>query len=58
MSYSLLLEGVKVAGGSTGAAGSWQRQGPFRVSVGDGKLDLATNTGSLNVSGLEIVPVR
>ena len=55
--YSLRLEGqTVVSAGRTGAAGSWQRQGPFRVQVADGRLDVGTSGGSFNLSGLEIVP--
>ena len=55
--YSLRLEGqTVVSAGRTGAAGSWQRQGPFRVQVADGRLDVGTSGGSFNLSGLELVP--
>lgn len=55
VTYDLGLEGaVVVRGARSGAAGTWVRQGPFRVQVADGRLDLTTAGGALNISGIEL----
>ena len=53
--FDLALEGRQVlAGHSSGPAGTWQRLGPYRVTVADAKLDLVTSKGAVNVAGLEL----
>jgi glucose/arabinose dehydrogenase/PKD repeat protein len=61
VTFDLLLEGATVERAtSTGPAGSWRRRGPYRVTVTDGILNVATRGGkAANLSGVELwqVPV-
>ncbi len=53
--YSLSLEGTLVlANFSSGSAGSWSKSGPYRVIINDGVLNVATNGGHANLSGIEM----
>ena len=57
VTYDLTLEGTRVITGATsGPAGTWKRQGPFPVTITDGKLDLSTARGAYNISGIELTP--
>lgn len=54
--FDLLLEGATVANDAvSGSAGQWRRMGPFRRTITDGVLNLATRGGTAaNISGLEL----
>jgi lysophospholipase L1-like esterase len=53
--YNILLEGQVVRTGYlSGPAGSWERVGPFDVTITDGTLNLTTTGGDANLSGVEI----
>jgi len=39
---------------SSGAAGEWQRLGPWTATVTDGRIELTATDGAANLSGLEI----
>ena len=51
------VEGQLVRQGyRTGAAGHWERLGPFRFSVTDGTLEV-TGTKNANLAGIEVFAV-
>ena len=51
----LVVEGKVVKSDiNTGRAGDWQKLGPFRNSVSDGKLEIGFFGGNANFSGIEI----
>jgi hypothetical protein len=53
--YDIQVQGQTVrAGFNSGAAGSWQRVGPFTANVTGGSISLATSGGDANLSGIEI----
>ena len=53
--FSLTLEGQTVqANYSSGAAGHWDRLGPFTAAITDGTINLGTTGGTANLSGIEI----
>ncbi len=53
--FSLTLEGQTVqANYNSGAAGHWDRLGPFTANVTDGTINVGTTGGTANVSGIEI----
>jgi hypothetical protein len=53
--FDLLLNGRVVARGvESGPAGSWKRLGPFSAHRADGTLELTTQGGAANLSGVEI----
>lgn len=53
--FSISLEGSLVqASYNSGAAGTWRRLGPWTVNVTDGTLDLTTQGGAANLSGIEV----
>ncbi|MCC3158532.1 Ig-like domain-containing protein [Hymenobacter sp. 15J16-1T3B] len=53
--YDISVEGQTVRTGfNSGAAGSWQRLGPFTANVTDGTISVATSGGDANLSGIEI----
>lgn len=55
VTYNLALEGNTVAVGlPSGAAGNWDRLGPYTVTVSDGSLSFAQTGGDFNLSGIEI----
>ena len=55
VTITVLVEGQPVRSGySTGAAGHWERLGPFVTTVADGTLNVATTGGNVNLSGLEV----
>lgn len=55
ITYNIALEDDVVAiNYSSGAAGSWQRIGPFDANVYDGKLSISQSGGDFNLSGVEI----
>lgn len=52
--YSLSIEGSTVVSNAlTGAAGEWQRLGPYRRTISDGAINVS-GTGSVNLSGVEL----
>jgi len=52
---SIALNGKEVAGGVyTGTAGEWQRLGPWYVDVAKGAIEITSQGGAANVSGIEI----
>ena len=53
--FSLTLEGQTVqANYNSGAAGHWDRLGPFTAAITDGTINVGTTGGTANVSGIEI----
>jgi hypothetical protein len=52
--FSLSLQGTKVADVKSGEAGEWQRLGPYIVDAVDGSITLTTSGGAANLSGIEI----
>ncbi|MCL4251890.1 MAG: hypothetical protein KJ065_27310, partial [Anaerolineae bacterium] len=53
--FSVSLEGQVVqAGILISGGGQWQKLGPWRVTVTDGTLELATDGGLPNLSGIEV----
>ncbi|WP_165821953.1 Ig-like domain-containing protein [Hymenobacter edaphi] len=53
--YDISVQGQTVrAGFNSGAAGSWQRVGPFTANVTNGTISVATSGGDANLSGIEI----
>src|SRR5690606_29432916 len=52
--FTLYVEGQKVAKVVSGPGGTWQLVGPFTVPVTDGTLDVHTTGGSGNLSGVVI----
>ncbi|GAA3995360.1 hypothetical protein GCM10022408_02250 [Hymenobacter fastidiosus] len=53
--FKVMLEGQTVlANHTSGAAGRWDRLGPFTASVTDGTINVATSGGDANLSGVEI----
>lgn len=57
--FSLNVQGVEVETNiNSGAAGSWQRLGPYLVTIDDGSLNVTTTGGVANLSGLKIWTVQ
>ena len=53
--YSITLEGRTVQSNyNSGAAGHWDRLGPFTAAVTDGTINIGTTGGDANLSGIEI----
>jgi hypothetical protein len=53
--YSVSLEGsVVLSNFVSGGAGAWTKLGPYPVTIADGAINVATNGGHANVSGLEV----
>ncbi len=53
--FDITLEGRTVQSGyNSGAAGHWDRLGPFTASVTDGTINIGTTGGDANISGIEI----
>lgn len=53
--FDILVNGAPVRKGyRTGEQGSWERLGPFRVEVTDGRLEIRSNAAAANFSGLEV----
>jgi hypothetical protein len=53
--YSLSVEGSVVkADHVSGPRGSWQRLGPYPVTMTDGTLSITTSGGDANLSGIEV----
>ncbi len=53
--FSIRLNGLDVLHDfASGAAGSWQKLGPWRVDVDAGAIQLTTEGGAANLSGVEI----
>ncbi|AHJ97747.1 hypothetical protein [Hymenobacter swuensis] len=53
--FSLALNGQTVQTNyNSGPAGTWQKLGPFDVTVSTGSLQLTTFDGICNLSGLEV----
>ncbi len=53
--FDVLLNGRVVAAGVvSGRAGSWQRLGPWTCTPADGRIEIRTQGGHANCSGLEI----
>ncbi len=53
--FSVKLEGQTAAANvNSGSAGSWQKLGPYSVTVNDGALSLELSGGDANLSGIEI----
>ena len=51
----IVVEGKTMKTGyNTGAAGHWERVGPFKVDITDGDLALTTSGGHPNLSGVEV----
>ena len=54
-SFSITLEGQTVlANYNSGAAGHWDRLGPFTAPITDGTINIATSGGDANLSGIEV----
>jgi glucose/arabinose dehydrogenase len=57
--YSIRLEGVVVqANYVSGSAGAWKKLGPYRTTITDGTLNIASSGGHANLSGLEVWKVN
>ncbi|MCC6615552.1 MAG: S8 family serine peptidase [Anaerolineae bacterium] len=57
--FNVLLEGQHVQDGVlVNAAGAWVKLGPWRATVSDGALNLTTEGGLSNLSGVEVWRVR
>jgi glucose/arabinose dehydrogenase len=53
--YSISLEGSVVRSNFvSGGAGAWTKLGPYPVTITDGAINVSTNGGHANVSGLEV----
>jgi hypothetical protein len=53
--YSLTVQGqAKATNFSTGAAGRWERLGPWAVQVPSGTLEIVATGGAVNLSGIEL----
>ena len=53
--FNISLEGKTVLSGyNSGAAGHWDRLGPFTAAVTDGTVNIATTGGTANISGIEL----
>ncbi|OON65692.1 hypothetical protein [Hymenobacter sp. CRA2] len=53
--FNIGVEGQTVRSGyNSGAAGHWDRLGPFTANVADGNLSITTSGGAANLSGIEI----
>ncbi|GAA3926448.1 Ig-like domain-containing protein [Hymenobacter algoricola] len=53
--FTVTLEGQTVqTGHNSGAAGRWDRLGPFTANVSDGTINVSTAGGDANLSGVEI----
>lgn len=53
--YSISVEGTVVQPNvNSGAAGTWQKLGPFTVQVTDGTINVGATGGDANLSGLEV----
>ena len=53
--FSINLEGQTVQSNyNSGAAGHWDRLGPFTANITDGTINVATSGGMANLSGIEI----
>jgi len=53
--FSVQVEGQTMQTGILiGNAGQWQKLGPWRVTVSDGTIDLATDGALVNLSGVEV----
>jgi chitinase len=53
--YSITVEGKTVESNyNSGAAGHWDRLGPFAADVTDGTISIGTTGGDANISGIEI----
>ncbi|GAA3964994.1 hypothetical protein GCM10022407_09400 [Hymenobacter antarcticus] len=53
--FSITLEGQTVqANYNSGAAGRWDRLGPFTANITDGTINVGTTGGFANLSGIEI----
>ena len=53
--FSISLEGQTVqANYNSGAAGHWDRLGPFTANITDGTINVGTSGGAANLSGIEI----
>ena len=53
--FNINLEGRTVqANYNSGAAGHWDRLGPFTANITDGTINVGTSGGTANLSGIEI----
>ena len=53
--FNINLEGQTVqANYNSGAAGHWDRLGPFTANITDGTINVGTSGGTANLSGIEI----
>ena len=53
--FSLAVEGTTVLSNyNSGSAGTWKKLGPYRIAVTDGTLNVNTQGGAANLSGLEV----
>ncbi|GAB2700206.1 hypothetical protein GCM10011495_24280 [Hymenobacter frigidus] len=53
--FSISLEGQTVQTNyNSGAAGHWDRLGPFTANITDGTINVGTSGGAANLSGIEI----
>ena len=53
--FSISLEGQTVQTNyNSGAAGHWDRLGPFSANITDGTINVGTSGGAANLSGIEI----
>lgn len=53
--FSITLEGAVVKSNhNSGAAGSWSKLGPWRITPTDGNIVLSTSGGTANLSGIEV----
>jgi hypothetical protein len=57
--YSIKLEGIVVqANYISGNAGVWKKLGPYRTTISDGIINIASSGGHTNLSGLEVWKVN
>jgi hypothetical protein len=53
--FTVRLEGVIVQGNfNSGAAGTWNKLGPYAITLTDGTINVGATGGAANFSGLEI----
>jgi hypothetical protein len=53
--FTIRTEGIAMTENyNSGPAGTWNRLGPYEVSISDGVIDVGTYGGSANISGIEV----
>jgi hypothetical protein len=52
--FTVAINGRKVADVDSGLPGAWQRLGPFRTAPADGTIEITATGGAANISGIEL----